>query len=179
MVFFARPIILLIYLSTSLITNYISSGNNSSEAREIFYFEQSILIEKPILTVWEYLNDFENCRDYMYCLKSVSKNPEGPNSIGTIITYQFGFLFKTYINYYKVTDYDPPFTMSIKSMDGSDVKAAGTLNIKSVDNSSTKITIKFKPRISGFFASLSDETVDRIYNNTLARILKRVKRNIE
>jgi len=174
-----RVKILLIYLSTICITSYSSTKNQSSEPRKMFHYEQSVIIDKPISAVWKYMDNLDNCKDYLFLLKSVSKDPEGPNKIGTEVTYLFGFLFKYYTNYYKVTDYDPFFIIGFESMDGSDIKSNGTVIMNAIDYSSTKLTIKYNPIISGFFSNLSDETVDKIYNKSLTRILKKVKSNIE
>ncbi len=165
-----------------LATHFISYNYqtySSTEERELFSYKQNVVIDRPILTVWEYLDDIDNCKDYLFVLKSVSKIPEGPNSIGTELTFHMGFLFKNYTNYYKVIEYMPPYLFSFEGLDGSAVKSTGSIIMHAIDSSSTSLTIHYKPKVSGFFMVLSDKKVDIIYNITLTRILKQVKKNIE
>lgn len=147
--------------------------------RKIFHYEHSIIINKPIQIVWGYMDDLDNNKDYQSFLRSVSKSQEGPIGVGTELTYNFGFLFKNFTNYYKVTDYKPPYIMSFESMDGSAVEATGTNKFEIVDSSLTKLTMVFDPKVSGFFKNKSDEKVDEIYNKTLIKVLKKIKKNLE
>jgi len=169
-----RSIIILINL---LVTTVISSTSyQTTEPEELFYYEQSIVIEKPINELWEYLDDLDNCRDYLFFLRSVSKNPEGPNSISTEFTFRFSFLFKKYTNCYEMVEYKPPYILSFKTVDGEEIEARGTAILNSIDNTSTKLTIIYSPKVSRFFSILSDAQVDFIYNKTLTRVLSQVKK---
>ena len=104
MLYTDKPLILFYSLLATYIISYNAQKNPSSEGPALFSYEQTILIEKPIQTVWEYLDDLDHCRDYIFVVKSVSKNTEGPNSIDTEFGLNMSFLFKTYANYYKVIE---------------------------------------------------------------------------
>lgn len=147
--------------------------------RQLFHYEHSVIINKPLQTVWEYMDDLDNNKQYQSFLKSVSKNTEGPITVGTELTYNFGFLFKNFTNYYRVTNYEPPYKMSFESMVGSAVEATGTNKFEIIDSLSTKLTIIFDPKVSGFFKNKSDEEIDKIYNKTLINVLKKIKKNLE
>ncbi|MFC2152026.1 SRPBCC family protein [Bacteroidota bacterium] len=171
-----RPIILLINL---LVINIISSPVYlAPEPDNLFYFEQSIVIEKPIQKVWAYLDDLDNSKDYLFFLKEVNKNPDGPNSVETEFEFQFSFLFKKYTNYYEMEEYKPPYTFSFKTVDGSAIEARGTVILNGIDKTSTELTIIYSPELSRFFSMFTDEQVDFIYSTTLTRVLSQVKKNV-
>ena len=171
--------ILFISLLATFIISNNSEKNPSSEGRELFSYEQNVVIDKPAYTVWEYLDDMDNCKDYIFVVKSVSKIPEGPINIDTELIFHMGFLFKNYTNYYKVIEYKPPNLFSFQGIDGSAVKSTGSIVVHVIDSSSTKLTIKYNPEVSGFFTALSDKKVDKIYSVTISRILKKLKKNVE
>ncbi|MFC2104356.1 SRPBCC family protein [Bacteroidota bacterium] len=169
----------MIILINLLVLNVLSSPNFlTPEPEELFYYEQSIVIDRPVNEVWEYLDDLNNCRDYLFFLKSVTKNPDGPNSIATKFIFQFCFLFKQYTNYYEMVEYKPPYTFTFKTTDKSAIQARGTVILKGIDKTSTELTIIYSPELSRFFSIFSDEQVDFIYNKTLARVLIQVKKNV-
>ena len=169
-----RSIIILIHL---LVNTIISSPvYQTTEPEERFYYEQSIVMERPVNELWEYLDDLDNCTDYLFFLRSVSKNPDGPNSISTKFTFKFSFLFKKYTNHYEMVEYKPPYTFSFKTADGSEVEARGSVILNGIDNTSTELTIIYSPKVSRFFSILSDQQVDFIYNKTLTRVLSQVKK---
>ncbi len=160
-----------------LVASIISSTNyQAPQPEELFNYEQSIIIEKPVSEVWKYLDDLDNCTDYLFFLRGVTKNPDGPNSISTEFTFKFSFLFKKYTNHYKMAEYKPPYSFSFTTKDGSEIDARGSVILNSIDNTSTELKIIYSPELSRFFSLFSDMQVDFIYNKTLSRVLSQIKK---
>jgi uncharacterized membrane protein len=166
-----KTIIILLVASVISSTSY-----QAPQPEELFYYEQSIIIEKPVNEVWKYLDDLDNCTDYLFFLRAVTKNPDGPNSILTEFTFKFSFLFKKYTNHYKMAEYKPPYSFSFTTTGGSEIDARGSVILNSIDNTSTELKIIYSPELSRFFSLFSDMQVDFIYNKTLSRVLSQIKK---
>ena len=151
----------------------------TNKGKNVFHYEKSIVIKKPLPEVWEYMDDIRNNKDYQSFLRSVSKKPNGPIKVGTLLIYDFKFLWKKFTNVYQVVEYDPPYKMSFVSLKQSAIHATGSNIFKAIDESTTRLKMVFDPNPSGFFKNKSDEKIDKIYNKNLTKVVKKIKRNLE
>ena len=125
------------------------------------------------------MDETDNNKDYQRFLKKVTKKPKGSVDIGTVLRYDFRFLFKKFTNIYAVTQHCPPSLMSYESTKESEIQATGTNFFIKIDSTTTKLTMTFAPEISGYFENKSDKKVNSIYNSTLTKVLKKIKKNVE
>lgn len=78
--------------------------------------EYSVVINKPVEQVWNFLTDFQNTPKWDIGVLETRKTSEGPAGLGTTFQNIGPFLGRTSFREYKVTEYEPPKKVTVKLM---------------------------------------------------------------
>jgi len=76
-------------------------------------FQAHVEIDKPHEEVFAFIADFTNVPKWNYYIRSVDKETEGPDCVGT--RYSQGY--KNGDQRFEITEYNPPHAVSIESLD--------------------------------------------------------------
>jgi len=76
--------------------------------------ENSILINKPVEQVWNYLTDFENTPKWDIGVLETKQTSEGPAGLGTTFQNSGPFLGRTAVREYEVIEYVPNKKVKVK-----------------------------------------------------------------
>jgi uncharacterized protein YndB with AHSA1/START domain len=78
--------------------------------------EHSVVIDKPVEQVWNFLTDFQNTPKWDIGVLETRQTSEGPAGLGTTFQNIGPFLGRKSVREYKVTEYEPNKKVTVKLM---------------------------------------------------------------
>ena len=76
--------------------------------------EQSVLIDKPVEQVWNFLTNFQNTPKWDIGVSETRQTSEGPAGLGTTFQNIGPFLGRESVREYKVTEFEPDKKATVK-----------------------------------------------------------------
>ena len=140
--------------------------------------EGTIIIDKPLEVVWEFMDDPERAGEWQPYLVELRQEPTDQNGVGTEQFYTFQYLGRKFSNHYVVTAYEPMSLTAYKSLPDSSIRATGKNRFEMVNNG-TRLTVSFKPQVGGFFGRMPKSIVAWSYRRTLNGNMARIKNVLE
>ena len=114
--------------------------------------EHSIVINKPVDTVWKFLTDFENTPRWDIGVLETRQTSDDPKGLGTTFQNYGPFLGQTSVREYRVTEYEPNKKVTVKLMTPSKIiKKAEVCYIFEPEKIGTKLTFNGWVEVRGFF----------------------------
>jgi len=114
--------------------------------------ENSVVINKPVEQVWNFLTDFKNTPKWDIGVLQTRQTSEGPAGLGTTFQNIGPFLGKTAIREYKVTEYEVNNKVTVKLMTPSkSIQNAVVCYVFKPTKNGTKLTFMGSVEFRGFF----------------------------
>ncbi|WP_435334909.1 SRPBCC family protein [Haloarchaeobius sp. TZWWS8] len=82
------------------------------------HLELSIEIRRPPTDVFAYVANFENDPDWKSAVRSVTRTSDGPLNVGSTFEQTAGFMGKSVVIPYEVTEFDPGTEIRYESTGG-------------------------------------------------------------
>jgi uncharacterized membrane protein len=76
--------------------------------------EHSVVIDKPVEQVWNFLTDFQNTPKWDIGVLETRQTSEGPGGLGTTFQNIGPFLGRKSVREYRVTEYEPNKKVTVK-----------------------------------------------------------------
>jgi uncharacterized membrane protein len=138
--------------------------------------ERSIVIERPIEEVWDYVNDPAKDVTWQSTLREAEQLTDGPVGVGTRVREIRQFLGIRVETTWEVTEYEPTRTSSIKAVSGP-VPLSGRYVLESV-NGGTRFTVLGELDAHGLF-KLAEPVFARMTGRELESNLGHLKDLLE
>jgi uncharacterized membrane protein len=124
--------------------------------------EYSVVINKPVEQVWNFLTDFQNTPKWDIGVLETRQTSPGDKGLGTTFLNIGPFLGRDSLREYKVTEYEPNRKVTVKLITPSKLAQQAEVSyiFESV-NSGTKLTTSGEVELSGFFKLLQPILVQR------------------
>ena len=134
--------------------------------------ESSIMIEKPVEEVWNFLTDLtNNGPKFQPGLIEMRQTSSGPVGVGT--TFQSKRTNGTFL--FRITEYEPNRRLTIEFTSGA---ISGSRYVSNLENmgGKTKLTLTAEPKLGGFYRLLGPFVIRNIKkeNETALNNLKRI-----
>ena len=138
--------------------------------------EASVVINRPLDEVFQYVSDFEKWDQWAAEMVEVSKTSEGPVGVGTRFTAKIKFIGQQIENEHEVTEYEPGSRFGVRVMSGT-VKGHAVFSFESVEGG-TRVTETMEGETGGFF-KVADPLVGRMAQRQYAANLGNLKDLLE
>ena len=122
--------------------------------------ETSVLINQPIDKVFEFVTTPENDAQWYIGVESRDHTPGEPAGVGSTSQSEIRFLGVAVTVDWKVTGYNPPHMIEVKTIKGP-VSIESGYTFESVAEGQTKVTVHGEADVSGVF-SLAEPLVERM-----------------
>lgn len=114
--------------------------------------ENSIVINKPVEQVWNFLTDFENTPKWDIGVLETKQTSDGPAGLGTTFQNIGPFLGKTAVREYRVAEYKVNNKVTVKLMSPSNaIRNAQICYVFEPTKNGTKLTSMGSVEFRGFF----------------------------
>ena len=120
----------------------------------------SVLIDKPIAEVYDFVTTPENDSKWYLGLESRDHTPGEPPGVGSTSQSDIRFLGITMTVTWEVTDYERPTRIGVKTIDSPVLVNAG-YNFEAVSDGQTKVTVEGEADLKGVF-DLAEPLVERM-----------------
>ena len=120
----------------------------------------SVLIDKPIAEVYDFVTTPENDSKWYLGLESRDHTPGEPPGVGSTSQSDIRFLGMTMTVTWEVIDYERPTRIGVKTVDGPVLVHAG-YNFEAVSDGQTKVTVEGEADLKGVF-DLAEPLVERM-----------------
>jgi uncharacterized membrane protein len=138
--------------------------------------ERSIVIDRPIGEIWDYVHDTTNDATWQPTLVNSEPLTEGPMGVGTRVKEVRKFLGLTLETAWEMTEYEPNARSAIKAVSGPIPFSGGYL--LEAANGGTKFTVTGELDAHGFF-KLAEPVFARITGRELESNLGHLKDLLE
>ena len=122
--------------------------------------ETSVLVDKPIEKVFEFVTTPENDAQWYIGVESRDHTPGEPAGVGSTSQSTLRFLGVSVTVDWEVTGYDPPKMIKVKTIKGP-ASIESSYTFESVGDGQTKVTVQGEADVSGLF-SMADPIVERM-----------------
>ncbi len=138
--------------------------------------EKSVLIDRPVEDVWEYVHDPAN--DAVWQTSIVETRHEGGPAmdVGTRIVEVRRFLGRRFETAWEVSEFDPPRRSAVRSVSGP-IPFAGSYLLEPVDGR-TRFTLRMDTEAHGFF-KLAEPVFGRMAGREMEANLGHLKDALE
>jgi len=114
--------------------------------------EHSIVINKPVEQVWNFLTEFRNTPKWDIGVLETKQISEGPAGLGTTFQNIGPFLGRNSVREYKVTEYEPNKKVAVKSITQEKfIRQAEVSYTFNPTKNGTKLTFTGMIEFGGFF----------------------------
>ena len=94
----------------------------------------TVVLQKPVQEVWAFVSDLKNMEKWVVGVSDVQIPSKEPVKAGTEFASRYTYGRKTHQVTYEVTEFSPPYHMSMKSTSGP-FPFEGTIELEEVDGS--------------------------------------------
>jgi uncharacterized protein YndB with AHSA1/START domain len=122
--------------------------------------DTSVLIDKPIEQVFEFVTTPENDAKWYLGLESRDHTPGEPPGVGSTSQSEIRFSGVSLTVEWEVTAYDPPSMIKVKTIKGPVTIEAG-YTFETIDGEQTKVSVMGEADVAGVF-SLAEPLVERM-----------------
>lgn len=122
--------------------------------------ETSVLINQPIEKVFEFVTTPENDAQWYIGVESRDHTPGEPAGVGSTSQSDIRFLGVPVTVTWKVTEYDRPSKIEVKSIEGP-VAVEAEYSFEAVSEDKTKVTVCGEADVGGIF-SLAEPLIERM-----------------
>jgi uncharacterized protein YndB with AHSA1/START domain len=117
--------------------------------------EQSMLINRPINDVFQFIADFENYPKWNHSILACKRTSESPTDVGSIFDSKMIYMRQKYSAPLEITEYQPNQKITFYANKFGFFKwFRGILTFEKL-NSVTKVTVTTETDLSGFFKLMS------------------------
>ena len=141
-------------------------------------YEESILIHRPVVEVFDYMQDIHREHEWQPNLREAQQTPEGEPSVGTVRRYVSEFMGKRFENVYINTIYEPNHRVAYKTAPDSDTQAVGEI-VWEADGDSTRVTMRVEADVGGLLRFVPNGLVLSLARKELLDTLARLKARLE
>lgn len=141
-------------------------------------YEESIIIERPVAEVFQYMQDLEREREWQPNLRRAYQDPPGAPHVGTRRRYVSEFMGKEVENVYEYTSYEVNRRVTYRSASESAVQSSGEVRWEPVGDH-TRVTMKAEVELGGLYKFLPASLVSSVGSKELRETLQRVKEILE
>lgn len=141
-------------------------------------YEESIVIERPIDEVFQYMQDMEKEREWQPNLRRAYQEPPGEPEVGTRRRYVSEFMGKEVENVYEYTSYEVNRRVAYRSAGESAVESSGEVRWEPLGDR-TRVTMRAEVELGGLFKFLPASLVSSVGRKELRESLERLKRILE
>jgi len=138
--------------------------------------ERSIVIDRPVEEVWEFVHDTANNVLWQTTLAESEKLTEGPMDVGTRVREVRHFLGLRIESTWEMTEYEPTRRSAIRGISGP-IPLSGSYRLEEAD-AGTKLTVSGELDAHGFF-KLAEPIFARITGRELEANLGHLKDLLE
>jgi uncharacterized membrane protein len=141
-------------------------------------YESSIVIDRPVDEVFDYMQDIDREREWQPNLREAEQSPEGEPGVGTRRRYISEFMGKRFENVYVNAIYEPNRRVAYESAPDSDTQAQGEVIWEAVD-SGTRVTMRVAVEVGGLLRFVPKSLIASLGKKELEDALARVKARLE
>jgi uncharacterized membrane protein len=141
-------------------------------------YESSIIIDRPVDEVFEYMQDIDREHEWQPNLREAEQSPEGAPDVGTRRRYVSEFMGKRFENIYVNTIFEPNRRVAYKSAPGSDTQAQGEITWEPVENGA-RVTMRVAIEPGGLLRFVPKSLIVSLGEKELADALARAKARLE
>lgn len=141
-------------------------------------YDSSIIIERPVEEVFEYMQDIDREREWQPNLREAEQSPEGEPRVGTRRRYVSEFMGKRFENVYINTVYERDCRVAYKSARESDTQAQGEITWEAVDGG-TRVTMSVTIEVGGMLRFVPKSLIVSLGTKELEDALARAKARLE
>lgn len=144
----------------------------------MFEYEYSIVIERPVEEVFEYMQDIDREPEWQPNLLEAEQTPEGVPAVGTRRRYVGQFMGQRFENIYINTAYEPPHRIAYRTAAQSSTRAVGEVTWQAVAGG-TRVTMRVEADLGGPLKFLPRTLIVSLARRELGASLARVKALLE
>jgi uncharacterized membrane protein len=138
----------------------------------------SIVIDRPVQEVFEYMDDIAREKEWQSNLVSAQQDPPGPTRVGTLKRYTSRFMGREIKNTYKVTEFEPGRRVVYETQKGSAIDARSEIVCEAVGQG-TKVTLTLEGSPKGFLRLVPKAALEVAYREELRSTLQKVRERLE
>ena len=140
--------------------------------------QASVVIQRPVSEVFEYMNDVSKEREWQPQLLEAEQIPPGPTAVGTKRRYVSEFLGKRLQNTYVVRAYDVDRRLVLESTPDSVIRAT-TEFLWEAEDGGTKVSMMLDGKASGVLRFVPTSLIEATFEKEVRETLRRLKECLE
>jgi len=139
---------------------------------------KSIVINRPVDDVFEYMNDVRRELEWQPQLIEAEQSPAGPTAVGSRRRYVSEFMGKRLVNTYVVKIYEPNDRLVVETTKDSVLDASSEIRWEAVPEG-TRVTMALDGRPKGALRFVPASILESTFENEVVTTLNRLKERLE
>ncbi len=140
--------------------------------------EASVLIDRPVSDVFEYMDDISREHEWQPQLVEAEQEPPGPAAVGTRRRYVSDFMGRRVENTYVIRSYEPNRRIVMETTEDSSLNATTEIRWRSTSGG-TEVTMSFDGTPRGALSFLPRRMLEATFDREVKSALARLKERLE
>jgi len=137
--------------------------------------EASIVVDRPVETVWKFISDVSNAAKYEPNLIEAKQTSPGPAGVGS--TFQSKRSKTPHIVSLRAAEYEPNKKLTLEFTNTPLSGSTESLSLENLDGKA-RLTLTVEPKLSGFYRIIGP-FITSSFNRQSETILSNIKRILE